>query len=680
MHLSIEPPSKQNTKELYESPWVAFDTEFDGPTTLPNPSKKPGKSNRQGPDQLNARLVGFSLWAPCLCERWPQGVYFPLPYSGLALWFPGPNSGNWAWLREFLEDYSGRIYMHNALADLAVLTNPKNMFPYPRNAWDTMVMAWALGKRAPGSKKGLSLDACIRRDLGVEGGKSFQEEFGGRSASEVPAEEMAPYAARDAWYVARLVGEYTIELAGRPKLERYVTEVEMPLLRTVLQMYQCGVGMDLGAVRTASEAVTRTKQGIHAEFKELTQTWVEMPAKAREPTGEYYKNGNPKLQTVETTQPRLAGADVGNDHHVARWLYDELAWWPRNEAPTTDTGRPSVAAQDVTRWTKLSNPLAARAATLRLQYQKLDKLQGTYLNTFPFYARKHSTGRVHASMRQTGTETSRFSSSHPNMQNLPRSQEEYLGLQLPNVRAMIRAPEGRLLVGADYGQLELRLMAHLSRDENLIRAFVEALDPHQMTIDKVREKYGITIDRNLAKITNFSTIYRIGAWSLSQKLGVSQVQAQQMIDAFYAQYPSVAEYQRRAVAYARRHNAITTLGGFVRRLNYPTQRCQSTKTYCRCAVCKKTSAEDNKAINTPVQGSAGVLMKKAMVALEKRWRDTSNLILMQVHDELLCEVDDDDDTIDDAMDDLKDCMEGAMQLRVPLVAEPSYGRTWSELK
>lgn len=677
-HLSITPPDAETCRLLMDAPWVAMDTEFDGPAILSHPHKKPGKKNKRMPDELQARLVGFSLWYPG-CP-WPQGAYFPTPHSTV----DDGKLDNATWLEGFLGEYRGQVWFHNALADLTVLCNPTNQFPFPHRVCDSMLLAWCLGKRPPGQNDGLSLDALIRCDLGVEGGKSFQESFGGRGAGEVPDEEMAPYAARDAWYTGRLIERYLAELTDE-KLRRHIFNTEMPLLRCVHQMFVEGVRVDADALDAHVKDMRAQCGVIACEFESLTRTFVQVPVKVRKPTGEFFKNGKPKMKTVPELQEQCLGAAVGSDAQVRRWMYEELRWWPVESAARTDSGLPSVKSDNIAPFANLSHSLAARAAVLRLQYKKLDKLSGTYCRPLPFYANKHGDGRVHSGMHQTGTETGRFSSSGPNLQNLPRPSEAYYGKTLPNIREVIIPRKGYVLLGADYAQLELRILAHLSRDPALCAAFIEGEDPHQATRDTVKRLYGLDIDRTKAKTTIFGIMYGQGPAGLARQLGIHIGDAKKLIEGVYKAYPDVRDYQRRAVAYARKHNAIPTLGGFIRQLDYPPGGCekdgsrQEKQKWCSCGWCKKASAEDRKAKNTPVQGSAGVLMKRAMVTLEREWRGTPCKILMQVHDELLCEIPDDAYRMP-AKDDLVLAMEGAMELRVPLVAEANWGKTWAELK
>lgn len=681
-HLSTTPPDADTTRRLLSAPWVAMDTEFDGPAVLPRPQHKEGSGNRPMPCQHRARLVGYSLWAPG-CP-WDEGVYFDLGpnYAGAPDYGPDPKLRVWLW--NFLKAYDGQVWFHNALADLTVLTNSYNGFPYPKNPCDSMVLAWCLGKRDPRrSKKGqLTLDTLATNVLGVEGGKGggFGEVFGGRSAGEVEPEEMAPYAARDAWYTGRLVETWLPALDALPRLRKHVLEVEMPLLRVVAEMRAQGVAIDTEAMQSGIKQLNTQTQEAANEFYKLTQTWVELPVKVKRETGEFYKNGKPKIKTVEELQTQFVGASVASGDQVARWLVDELEWWPRDDMPTTATGRSSIDSYTVGRMMALPDTLASRAATLRLRHSKTSKLAGTYLKPFPLYAGQSHDGRIHCDFHQTGTETGRFSSSNPNMQNLPRSQEEYLGLKLPNIRAGVVAPPGRVLVGADYAQLELRIVAHLADDPVLVPAFQAGADPHQGTIDKVKEMFGIDIERSTAKITNFSTIYRIGAPSLSTKLGGADVElCRNLIKGFYEAYPGLRGYHRRAIAFARKHGYTEALGGFRMRLGYPEGKCETPrKQFCKCNWCRASYPVDSQAVNYPVQGSAGVIIKRAMVELERRWRERDRWVLLQVHDELLCEVAEGDEV--EAAAELSEVMESVMKLRVPLKAEAKWGKSWACLK
>jgi DNA polymerase-1 len=297
-----------------------------------------------------------------------------------------------------------------------------------------------------------------------------------------------------------------------------------------------------------------------------------------------------------------------------------------------------------------------------LQYRSLSKLKGTYVDALPQLVNP-KTGRIHTTFNQTVTATGRLSSSDPNLQNIPIRTE--LGRR---IRKAIVAPVGSRLVAADYSQIELRVLAHLSRDEALIEAFREGADIHDRT---AKEVFGAdsSLDpaerRRRAKIINFSIIYGKTAYTLGKEFGVSTREAQAFIDAYLDRYPKVRELIEEIIRGARRTGQVRTLFGRVRYVPEIGSRNRNTR-----------SAAERVAVNTPVQGTAADLIKKAMVDLARRLREESlqARLVLQVHDELVLEVPENE--LDRAPDLVRDTMENVHPMEVPLKVDLKVGTSW----
>ncbi len=302
---------------------------------------------------------------------------------------------------------------------------------------------------------------------------------------------------------------------------------------------------------------------------------------------------------------------------------------------------------------------------LVLQYRQLAKIKSTYIDPLPGMIHP-KTGRIHTTYHQTGTATGRLSSSDPNLQNIPIRGE--LGKK---VREAFVAEEGYLLLSADYSQIELRVVAHMSGDEKLIKAFKEGQDIHRATAEEVFGDLNIPEDekRRRAKIINFSIIYGTSAYSLSKELGVDVHQAADFINKYFEKYPKVKEYIDKTVAEAKEKGYVRTLFGRKRRipeLRSPNKNIQA--------------AGARIAMNTPIQGTAADIMKKAMIGVYRKIQEMKSgaKIIMQVHDELILEVPEKE--IGRVKEEVKQVMENVVSLKVPLVVDIAYGKNWREAK
>jgi len=297
-----------------------------------------------------------------------------------------------------------------------------------------------------------------------------------------------------------------------------------------------------------------------------------------------------------------------------------------------------------------------------LEFRRLSKLKSTYTDKLPLMV-FGKTGRVHTTFGQTTAVTGRLASSDPNLQNIPVRTKE--GRQ---VREAFVAESGKQIISADYSQIELRIMAHLSGDEGLLRAFHDGLDIHRATAAEV---FGVTVDevtpdqRRMAKVINFGLIYGMSAFGLASNLGIEPQAAKVYIDRYFARYPKVKAYMDETRALAHRQGFVQT--AFGRRLWLPD--IQSSRAQVRAAA-------ERAAINAPMQGTAADLIKKAMIAVQA-WLETEklkSLLVLQVHDELVLEVPDEE--VSRVKEKLPQLMQGVATLKVPLLAEVGVGESW----
>jgi DNA polymerase-1 len=325
----------------------------------------------------------------------------------------------------------------------------------------------------------------------------------------------------------------------------------------------------------------------------------------------------------------------------------------------TPTGQPSTA-EDVLEELAAAYPLPK----LILEYRGIAKLKSTYTDSLPGEI-DASTGRIHTSYHQAVAATGRLSSSDPNLQNIPIRTPEGR-----RIRQAFIAPPGHLLVAADYSQIELRIMAHLSGDASLLQAFAEDRDVHQATAAEVfgAPLAAVTADqRRAAKAINFGLIYGMSAFGLARQLGIGRSEAQKYVDLYFERYPGVKRYMDETKQKAREAGFVETLFG--RRLYLPEilSRNQALRQYA-----------ERSAINAPMQGTAADIIKRAMIAVDA-WLAAAHIsarLIMQVHDELILEVP--ETQVDEVVGQLRRHMAGAAELAVPLKVDVGVGRNWDE--
>ena len=370
------------------------------------------------------------------------------------------------------------------------------------------------------------------------------------------------------------------------------------------------------------------------------------------------KYGNETKESLEKEAHEIAGQafNLGSPKQLGEILFEKL------ELPVvkkTPKGAPSTA-EDVLVELALDYPLPK----LLLEHRSLSKLKSTYTDKLPIMLSEVS-GRVHTSYHQAVTATGRLSSSEPNLQNIPIRTEEGR-----RIRKAFIAPPGFSLVAADYSQIELRIMAHLSKDAGLLSAFNEDRDVHTATAAEVFEVDQDAVSgeqRRKAKAINFGLIYGMSAFGLAKQLGLGRNQAQEYIDRYFARYPGVKDYMDATREVAHEQGFVETLFG--RRLYLPEINARNKM---------RQQAAERTAINAPMQGTAADIIKKAMLDVD-RWllsQDVDASIVMQVHDELVLEVN--ESILDTLIEKINALMSGAASLDVPLVVDVGFGENWDE--
>ena len=453
------------------------------------------------------------------------------------------------------------------------------------------------------------------------------EDIAGKGAkqltfNQVPIEQAAPYAAEDAEVTLRLHRQLSEKLEQAPVLSALYRELEIPLVPVLSRIERNGA------------LVCRDTLAAHSQ--ELGQRILALESQAHELAGGPFNLGSPK--------------------QLGEILFNQL------ELPVlrkTPKGAPSTA-EDVLAELALDYPLPA----VLMEYRGLSKLKSTYTDKLPEMIDPR-TGRVHTSYHQAVTATGRLSSSDPNLQNIPIRTEEGR-----RIRQAFIAPPGSKIVAADYSQIELRIMAHLSQDNGLLTAFAEGLDVHSATAAEV---FGVDIDavsgdqRRKAKAINFGLIYGMSAFGLGKQLGIGRNEAQEYIDLYFARYPGVAEYMARTRDSAHDIGYVETLRG--RRLYLPEINARNRQ---------RQQAAERTAINAPMQGTAADIIKMAMLAVDD-WLATSGIdarLIMQVHDELVFEVE--ASAVEELCATVTQLMSGVGVLDVPLLVEAGTGDNWDQ--
>jgi DNA polymerase-1 len=565
-------------------------------------------------DAMQAELVGVSF-----SVKGGEAAYVPLAHR-----YPGapeqlPLATVLAKLKPLLENAALPKVGQNLKYDMNVLARHGVLLA--GLAHDTMLESYVLDSTATRH----DMDSLALKYLGHKTIKYDDVTGKGKGRinfSEVPVEQATAYAAEDADVTLRLHEHLWPRLLEIPELERVYREIEMPLVTVLARMERLGVRIDADKLR--------------AQSRELEKRIFELERQAHEQASQPFNLASPKqLQEI---------------------LFDKLKLPVLKKTPG---GQPSTAEEVLTELA-LDYPLPA----LILEHRSLAKLKSTYTDKLPEMI-KPATGRVHTSYHQAVAATGRLSSADPNLQNIPVRTGEGRRIR----QAFIPA-DGYTMLSADYSQIELRIMAHLSGDAGLIAAFAANQDVHRATAAEV---FGVALEavsdeqRRAAKAINFGLIYGMSAFGLARQLKIERAAAQQYVERYFARYPGVREYMERTRAQARTQGYVETLFG--RRLYLPEINAPNPM---------RQQAAERAAINAPMQGTAADLIKLAMARID-HWIESARVdvrMIMQVHDELVFEVR--PAALDETCAAVRSHMAGVVELAVPLVVDVGAGANWDE--
>ena len=573
-----------------------------------------------GLDTHASGLVGFSL-----CVKEGEAVYVPvvLP-GGMFAEDTVAKEDCLAQLERILKDQRVTLVMHNGKFDLEVLHTAGCLAsekPLCKIA-DTMVAAWLLDPDALG-KSPYGLEYLAETKLGLCGIEFKDLVQKGQSFADVPLKDAYRYGAEDADFTLQLwnILKKQIESEG---LNDIFFNTEMPLLPILSSM---------------------ENRGIHLDKKILSDYNVELSKIIEEKKSLIYSEAGHEFNIASTKQ-------------LQEVLFTERGLVPGKKTKTgysTDTAVLEELAE------RTDDPLPNAI----LDFRKSVKLQNTYVETLPLLADKN--GRIHTSFMQTGTATGRLSSRDPNLQNIPVREEAGR-----KIRSAFTAEKGTVLISADYSQIELVVLAHLSGDKNLSSAFEQGVDVHKATAALI---YGIKADevtadmRRFAKTVNFGVMYGMSAFRLAKDLGISRTQAQNFISQYFTTYSQVKAFIEKTIADARANGFTQTITGrrrFIRGINSRNKNEQQ--------------AAERIAINTPIQGSAADIVKKAMIDVSQEIERTKSPLkmLLQVHDELIFECPDDESVVKSSIELIRAKMESAFKLNIPLRVSIESGKSWGQ--
>jgi DNA polymerase-1 len=564
-------------------------------------------------DYMQAEIVGVSLGVA------GSAAYVPLEHRYAGAPQQLPRAEVLAQLQPLLEDPERAKVGHNLKYDAHVLANAGIQLRGVR--FDTMLESYVLNSVATSHE----LESDAQRYLGVK--PLSYAEVAGKGAKQIPFEQVSleratEFAAQEASVTLRLHEALWPQLANLPTLARLYEDIEQPLLPVLAKMEHYGVLVDRERLRTQS--------------REFAQQLQELQVQAHREAGHEFNIESPKqLQQI---------------------LFERLQLPVRRRTPT---GQPSTA-EDVLEELAASYPLPR----IVLEYRALAKLKSTYTDKLPELVNER-TGRIHTSYAQAVAATGRLSSVEPNLQNIPVRRAEGR-----RIRQAFVAPPGHVLLAADYSQIELRIMAHLSGDETLKSAFAEDRDVHQATAAEVFgvELIAVSSDqRRTAKVINFGLIYGMSPFGLARNLGIERSAANSYVERYFQRYPGVRRFMDDTRAQARELGYVETVFG--RRLYLPDIRSGNPQL---------RQYAERSAINAPMQGTAADIIKRAMIAIDAwntRMSSPARLI-MQVHDELVFEVP--EELAAQFGGVLREHMVNAAALSVPLKVDLGTGANWDE--
>ena len=566
-----------------------------------------------GLDPLRARIVGLSF-----AIEPGHAAYIPLAHTYAGVPDQLPLEKVLARLKPWFEDAQAKKLGQNVKYDQHILAN--HGIALAGVAHDTMLQSYVLESHRPHD-----MDSLAWRYLDVK--TIAYADVAGKGASQIDFEQVAldratEYSGEDADVTLQLHGALHPKIAADPKLDFVYARIEMPTREVLFRMERTGVLLDSTL--------------LAAQSCELGERIMKLEAQAHDAAGQPFNLASPK--------------------QLGEILFDRMKL---PVVKKTATGQPSTD-EDVLQQLAADYPLPK----LLLEHRGLTKLKSTYTDKLPQMVNPR-TGRVHTNFGQATAVTGRLASTEPNLQNIPVRTAEGR-----RIREAFIAPPGHVLVSADYSQIELRIMAHLSRDASLLDAFAKGADIHRATAAEI---FGVTIDevspeqRRYIKAVNFGLIYGMSAFGLAAQLGIERGAAQQFIDKYFARYPGVAKYMQRTRELARAQGFVETVFG--RRLWLPD---------INAGGGPRRQGAERAAINAPMQGTAADLIKLAMIAVAQ-WLDAKQFdtkLLLQVHDELVLEVPHAE--VDRIKEELPKLMSGVAKLDVPLVVDVGTGPNWDK--
>jgi len=606
-------PQPQTTERNYETvlTWTAFDRWLE---KINAADLVAVDTETTSLDYMTAEVVGISLSVAA-----GEAAYIPVAHDYLGAPEQLLREEVFEKLRNFLESPDKSKVGHHLKYDAHVFA--RHGIELRGMAFDSMLESYVLNSVATRH----DMDSVARLYLGRE--TIHYEDVAGKGAkqltfNQVDLETAAPYAAEDADITLQLHQTLWSKLGEIDSLRRVYVDIEQPLVPILLQMEETGVLIDREMLATQSN--------------ELAYKMAELEKEAHELAGGPFNLGSPKqLQQI---------------------LFEKL------ELPVirkTPKGQPSTA-EDVL--AELADDYDLPRVIIN--YRSVSKLKSTYTDKLPLQIAA-GTGRVHTSYHQAVAATGRLSSTDPNLQNIPIRTPEGR-----RIRQAFVAPQGQVLMAADYSQIELRIMAHLSVDEGLLKAFSDDQDVHQATAAEVfaANLDDVTPDqRRSAKAINFGLMYGMSAFGLGKQLGIARSQAQEYIDLYFDRYPGVKAYMDNIREKASRDGYVETVFG--RRLYLPEINARNAP---------RRQYAERSAINAPMQGTAADIIKRAMINVHD-WLshdEAGGRMIMQVHDELVFEVD--EDRVDPFRTEVSDIMCAAADLSVPLKVDVGVGKNWDE--
>jgi DNA polymerase I len=567
-------------------------------------------------DEMAAVLVGIAL-----ATNGERGYYIPVGHlEGQQL----PMETVINAIRPALTNPAIGKIAHNATYDLVIMQ--RNGIDVSPITFDTMVAEWL---RDPTSKE-MGLKKLVLKRFGIR--MTDIDELIGKGKKQitmdmVPAERAGPYAAADAALTMRLMDGLRSELE-QDDLLPISDQLEMPLVPVIADMQRAGVMLNTEYLAQLSEQLGQQLAALETEIRDMCNA-----------------------PTLNINSPKQLN-DV---------LFGTLALKAEG---IRKTAHGFSTAADVLENLRGEHPVIEKI----LQYREISKLQGTYVDALPALINP-DTGRVHTDFNQAGSATGRMSSSNPNLQNIPIRTEAGR-----DVRRAFITPDGTWLLAVDYSQVELRILAHVTKEPTLLEAFRSNLDIHAATAAIV---YNIPVEevtkaqRNFAKRVNFGVLYGMGAFRLARDSNLTLTEARQFIDTYFSRLPNVLQYIEDTKRKAKEEGFVETLFGRKRR--FPNLKNGGGRF-------NDVQREEREAINMPIQGTAADIMKKAMIELYgelKRRKLTSHMIL-QVHDELVLEVPQRE--LDEVAPLVVGIMESTFQLEAPLKANAQYGSNWLDMQ